>query len=213
LGSPLLALIASNSRQRLNAPLSLYVSNAGDDTNPGTSPATAFASLQHAWNFIRDRLDLNGYQVTVNVADGAYAPLFAYYPIIGPTVKFIGNPSAPGNVLVSNPNGPAISAAYSAALWVESLSVSATSSTSDYLEGGSGFVASNGANLVINNVACGACTAAHLEALSGGSISFPGPGGTMIASGSAMACLSRKVAHWVSDKVTVSAPSLVPVEK
>jgi hypothetical protein len=177
-------------RQRLIQDLELFVSNAGSDNNSGLTPNTAFASLSHAYAYVRDRLDLNGHQVTVWIIDGNYAPLWATFPVVGPPVKFIGNPQTPGNVKITNPNGPAVTGAFNANLWLESFHVGAASGTTDYLQSGSGIVASGAANITINNIECGACTTACLEALSASSISFPGAGASFTVVGGAQTCVS-----------------------
>jgi hypothetical protein len=182
-------------RQRLTADLELFVGNAGSDNNTGLTPSTAFASMQHAYEYCRDRLDLNGHQVTVWLLDGAYAPLTASYPVVGPAIKFIGNPNAPGNVIVHNPSGPAITAVFNANIWLESFHVGASSAGStDYLQSGSGIVASMASNIVVNNIDFGACSVAHMESLSGSNITLPGQGASLSISGPAMACMYAQYA-------------------
>ena len=63
----------SDFRPILTANLNLYVATTGSDTlNTGLTIASPFATLQRAWNYMQARLDLNGFNVVVNVAAGTY---------------------------------------------------------------------------------------------------------------------------------------------
>lgn len=96
-------------RTVLVANLNLYVSNAtGSDTaNTGLTSGSPFKTKQKAYDFLRQRFDLNGYTATVTVAPGTYAGFSASAPIVGAagpaSVQFIGDPATPGNVVVTGP--------------------------------------------------------------------------------------------------------------
>lgn len=72
------------TRTRLTGAVTYYVSNTagaacgaftcalGNDSNSGLSPTTPFLTIQEAWNTIAYTLDLNGFNVTVQIADGSY---------------------------------------------------------------------------------------------------------------------------------------------
>lgn len=67
-------LIASQPRVPLpaNAAYTVYVSNAGDDSGPGTA-AAPWKTIQYAVNQLLFRTDFNGNKVTIKIADGTYA--------------------------------------------------------------------------------------------------------------------------------------------
>jgi hypothetical protein len=96
---------------QLTANQVFYVNvNTGSDSNNGLSPSTAWQHIQYALNFAA-RINLNGYTITINVANGTYS---AEAPIILPringvgTVKLIGNTTTPSSVLVASTLGPAM---------------------------------------------------------------------------------------------------------
>lgn len=55
------------SRTRLTAPLTLYVSNSGSDSNDGLSPSTAWLTPQYAVDRVACDYDLNGYQLDIQL--------------------------------------------------------------------------------------------------------------------------------------------------
>jgi hypothetical protein len=62
-------------KERLGTDRIFYVRTDGNDNNNGLSntAAGAFKTIQHACDVISSTLDLNGHNVTVNVADGSYS--------------------------------------------------------------------------------------------------------------------------------------------
>jgi hypothetical protein len=148
-------------RIRLTGPLNLYVSTSGNDANTGTTVSTAFRTLQEAWNTILYDYDLNGYLITVNVANGTYAGLTCSgVPVgaallatsgsigsgyLGPApVNFVGSSGNASQCIVNVSNGACIQASYGAQIDVTSMSVTATSNSSNvYVPNfiGSGLVA------------------------------------------------------------------------
>jgi hypothetical protein len=85
-----------------------YVNPAtGNDSNDGKTPATAWQTLGHAYNWIQRSIDFAGYTVTVHCADGTYTTGVTAVGICrgqaGPgSFVFIGNTSNPSNCLVSS---------------------------------------------------------------------------------------------------------------
>lgn len=79
-----LTSLNNTGRTRLTGNVLYYVSNTagaacgtstcalGNDSNNGLSPTTPFLTIQEAWNTIAYTLDLNGFNVTVQIADGTY---------------------------------------------------------------------------------------------------------------------------------------------
>src|SRR6516225_148646 len=83
-------------RRRLTAALTVYVSTTGNDsTGDGLTIATAFATINHAYNYIRDHVDLNGQQATIQLEDGTYSSASLSFPCVGPAVIIQGNLADP----------------------------------------------------------------------------------------------------------------------
>ncbi len=91
----------------LTAPRTYYVSSvAGNDANDGITLASPFASIQKAVNTALS-FNQNGFRITVNVADGSYAP-FGVPALNGSGgLSILGNLTTPSNVLVQAPKGTA----------------------------------------------------------------------------------------------------------
>jgi len=84
------------------------VATSGNDANSGVSP-NCWATLQKAATFI-SKYNANGFTITVNVANGTYAP-FTMLPVGGNgTVNWVGNTGTPANVLISATNVSAVTA-------------------------------------------------------------------------------------------------------
>uniref|UniRef100_UPI0025470740 hypothetical protein n=1 Tax=Dongia deserti TaxID=2268030 RepID=UPI0025470740 len=103
-------------RERLLASRTYYVRTDGNDNNDGltNTAAGAFLTIQKCWNIVRDTLDLNGFTVTCQIADGTYnAGLNANGPLVGQeqAARFIvlGNAASPQNVVISTTGSNAIS--------------------------------------------------------------------------------------------------------
>lgn len=171
----ILWLIANNTRQRLTGPLNLYVNAAtGSDTNNGLTPTTAYATPQAAWVFIMQRLDVGGWTVTVNIADGSYPPLVCEGSPVGALggsgVLFIGDQASPSSVVIGNPNGVAIGVGMGAVVGLAAVRVQAGGTMVDYNGTGTGIIADRGGYLGISNVDFGTCSTGHMTAQNGGSI-------------------------------------------
>jgi hypothetical protein len=92
----------------LFAPRIYYVNaTTGLDTNTGLSAGTAFQTIQRAI-VVTQSLNMNGFNVTVNVAAGTYTP-FSCTSLNGAgTLSIIGDTTTPANVLVPAASGEAI---------------------------------------------------------------------------------------------------------
>lgn len=151
----------------LQAPATYYVNAAtGSDSNDGLSATVTgghgpFATIQHACNVV-NLFNLNGFSITVNVADGTNAP-FVTSPIGGSgSVNIIGNLTTPANCIVNQP-GSAVSSAI-------------TLAGTGYTVAGFKVTASSGSGLTVTvgssnyyNMEFGACGGCHIQ-LEGGSI-------------------------------------------
>jgi hypothetical protein len=94
-------------RERLVGPRTYYVRTDGNDANTGlvNSAGGAFLTAQKAANVIKDNLDLAGFVVTVQHADGTYTggvilEGFCVGQKNYSSIVFQGNNAAPANVLV-----------------------------------------------------------------------------------------------------------------
>jgi hypothetical protein len=102
-------LIGALARERLTANRNYYVRTDGIDTNTGliNSNVGAFLTLQKAYDTVVKTLDLAGFFVTINVADGTYtAGVTCNIPPFGSdaathAVRFVGNTTTPANCIVS----------------------------------------------------------------------------------------------------------------
>lgn len=92
-------------REVLTADRTYYVRTDGDDSNSGlvNDAANAFLTIQKACNVV-GTLDLAGYHVTIQVANGIYtAGGVISIPWIGGDVTIQGDISTPSNVLINSP--------------------------------------------------------------------------------------------------------------
>lgn len=128
------------SRTVLTGPTTFYVSPAGADTNDGLTPATAWKTLQRAWNALQTQYDFGLQIVTVKIADGTYTGgmngtgVMLSQPGAGGLI-FEGNMTTPANVLISPAAGNPFSAAYGACFTVQGMRLQAA--------------AGNGADLIV----------------------------------------------------------------
>lgn len=90
-------------RYQLTAGVTFYVRTDGSDANTGlaNSAAGAWATLQHAYDWIQANVDMAGFAVVVQIADGTYAAgASCVGPTIGGAVVFQGNVGTPANVVI-----------------------------------------------------------------------------------------------------------------
>jgi hypothetical protein len=175
----ILWLIANNTRQRLTGPLNLYVNAAaGNDTNNGLTPTTAFATPQAAWNYIMARLDVGGQSVTVNMADGSYPPIVCNGSPVGAAegsgVTFHGDTTSPSSVVIDNPNGIAAYVALGAIVSFSGMRFQAGGTGGDYNGNGCGLLANYGGYASFSNVDFGTCSTAQIVGQGGGSVTSAG---------------------------------------
>lgn len=183
-------LITSLTRTRLSAPLNLYVSTVGSDANNGLTPSTPFATLQHSYDYLMERIDMGGYPVTVNIAPGEYGGLAcAGLPVGGVAgVTYLGDINNPDNVLVNVANGIAINVAFGAQITVRGLKVQASGVPVDYAPNGCGMAASAMGRILFDHVDFGTCDTCHVLIIQafattmGGSYSISGSANSHLAS-------------------------------
>ena len=105
-----LILMNPFQRQRLGTALNLYVATTGNDSNQGLTSGNPFLTIQRAISYIANNLDLNGNNVTINVADGTYTgTVVVSGPWIGAgTVTLSGDITTPANCIISTTNANCI---------------------------------------------------------------------------------------------------------
>jgi hypothetical protein len=103
--------LGTGIRTMLTANTTFYISTTGNDSTGNGTSGNPWLTRQYAWNYILNNLDLAGYTVTVQIANGTYTANFnpvgmavgqkSYGQII-----FNGNSATPSNV-VMNPSSSA----------------------------------------------------------------------------------------------------------
>jgi hypothetical protein len=93
-------------RKLLTANVTIFVSTTGSDTTGNGTSGSPFASIQRAYNYAQQSFDLNGFIVTIQVANGTYtAGLTAGGPLVGAlgvtNCLIQGNVASPSSVVVN----------------------------------------------------------------------------------------------------------------
>lgn len=92
------------SRDILTANRSYFVSTTGSDSNGGTNSTTdAWATLQHAFFFIADSIDISSLTVTINVGAGSFAG-FGVASTVGGGVILVIGAGAGSTTITAGPN-------------------------------------------------------------------------------------------------------------
>lgn len=201
------------TRTRLFSNLNVYVATTGSDTaNSGLSASSPFLTLQKAWNYIIQSVDLNGYQVTVNVANGTYSSgvLCCGEPIgaIGavpnspgspnPPVVFLGNTTTPSNVVITVSGSNCFQASNGAVISVQGFQLQATSGApSDYVQQGTGLYAAFGGSICFNKIIFAACSS-HIVSTVGSIVETQGTGCAYTISGNATAHLNAFAGGYIT---------------
>lgn len=148
-------------RSYLTANRTYYVRTDGSDSNTGLANTAlgAFLTLQKAANVAFNGLDLNGFNVTIQIADGTYTGGVAVTgaQVGAGLITFLGNASTPANVIVSTTSADAFSATQRARFKVDALKVATATS-------GNGLIATYGAEILHDRMNFGACASIQIEA-------------------------------------------------
>lgn len=142
-------------REILTSTRDYYVSPSGDNSNDGLTSETPFLQPSFALRFVRDELDLHGFGVTVNLADGLYsdAVLLQSRWVGDGSVTLKGNgPSVCQFVVPNN----AIALTDGARLSVDGMKLSTTI--------GSCLFVSYGAVVKFSNLEFGSAAVSHVDA-------------------------------------------------
>jgi hypothetical protein len=158
----------------LQKPITFYVNaTTGDDVNfDGTTAAAVagtihgpFKTLQKPSNVINN-YNLNGFNVTVNVADGNYASFVLPSPSGAGTVNWLGNHANPGNVLVYSDNRTAINGSQTGNQYIDGFKLRST-----------------GVYTVYNDPLCCFYLSGNASTVWFGSMEFNGSPGAMVSVG------------------------------
>ena len=150
-------------RETLTANRTYYVNaSTGSDSNDGLSSGNAFATLQKAADVIWGTLDLYGFDVTVDIANGTYTSNLALSGrLTGKgTVTFSGDTTTPSNVLIST-SGHCIDAGEAAEVTVEGVKFTSSANGAIFCES---------AIVHVREVDFGTVDDRHMDARRGGTI-------------------------------------------
>ena len=157
------AVQARWARERLTADRTYYVRTDGSDINTGLvdSSGGAFLTLQKAADVIKNTLDLSGFTVTVQVADGTYTAGVTLPEYAGSgLVAYLGNTTTPGNVIVSTTGASCFYATAAKKYTVSGFKVQTATS-------GSGLEAITNSVLDFSFMNFGVCAGSHIRSASG----------------------------------------------
>ena len=173
-------------RMVLHQATTFYVNGnpgAGSDLNDGLTPATAWATLQHACNYLLSNVDFNFQVVTLQIADCGTA--YGSFNLAGipvgcyATSQFLitGNLANPANVTVQSATAgvPAFMAFNSAICTVQGFTVVNTGGATGGSTFTSGIVSASNAQVVVQNMRFGSCVnGSHMLGDLGGHIQLSG---------------------------------------
>jgi hypothetical protein len=154
-------------RERLSANRTYYVRTDGDDSNTGlvNTAGGAFLTIQHAVD-IYQTLDCNGYDITIQIADGTYTtPTTISYRIGAGNLYILGNLVTPANVLIASTGHGIVVSGHptSSKVYIRGVKFQAN---------GIGLVVDYSSVVYYGNVNFGACGIYHLSAVRDGKIFF-----------------------------------------
>lgn len=149
-------------RERLTAARTYYVRADGSDANTGlaNTSGAAFRQIQKAIN-VAATLDLNGFNVTINVAAGTYNGIILARLTGNGACIIVGDTSTPANVQIA---GGGANAIYGADLFgydITGVTVTSTGSSGIYM---------HGASIITRVIEFGACASVHVRVDNGGAI-------------------------------------------
>lgn len=156
-------------RRRLTGNTSFYVNGStGNDNNDGLSSGSAWATLTKVASYLSTQVDLNGFTVTVNVANGTYTAGFSLGSMLpgqsSPNqVKLIGNNANPISCFVNVATGAAFQAGGGGGFSVEGFQVAGPSPIA-----GAGLYAASGGVILFQNIFFNVAGVAQLFAEVGG---------------------------------------------
>jgi hypothetical protein len=158
----------NETRTRLNADTTMFVSTTGDNANVGLTAATPWATQTFAWSTICATIDLAGFTLTVQCAAGTYAQQFAASG--RPTganargcVVMLGAAGLPTTHIIDGGANSAVRT-FSNALKLQGFQIQSTGNAGIYCHG-------SGSLMLFSNIDFGACpNGAHISAVDGASV-------------------------------------------
>lgn len=145
----------------LAATSTFYVSTTGNDANDGLTSATAFLTMQEAWNTLVGNFTLNSQNVNIEVGAGTYtAGVSANGPASGFSndngINFIGSSGNPDNTVINANSSAAFSATNGAAYTINGFQLNNS--------GGSAINAFLYGEVAFKNIDFGTCSGTHISA-------------------------------------------------
>lgn len=131
--------IEANARELLTANTTYYVSTTGSDSTGDGSSGLPWATIQYAYDYIVKNLDVAGYTVTIQLADGTYTSgLTASSNWSGHGVITIkGNETTPTNCIISTTSTAfRFSASFVDRVNITGIQISSSSGHGVYMDGG-----------------------------------------------------------------------------
>ena len=190
----------SGMRIKLATNTNYYVATTGNDSTGNGSSGSPWLTIQHALNYVSNNLDLSGYTVTINVADGTYAAVSISNPFVGDgTVILSGDVTTPANCFISSSSSSCIAVVNKATLTVRGFKVSTSN--------GSGLSADLGGSItVMGAMEFGACSNAHVYSGRLSDIEFVGSTPYKISGAAAnhIQCASNSHVEVNSQTITIS---------
>jgi len=149
-------------RDRLTADRTYYVLTTGSNSNNGLANTAggAWLTLQYAVDYVLDRLDLNGYNCTIQVGSGTYTTgvtILGKRPV-GGLLKLKGDTTTPSNVVISVTGGQCIDLRRGTGMYIEGFKLSTTTS------GNCLHISSQSYLGITGNMEFGACAGIHITA-------------------------------------------------
>ncbi|MCF3638733.1 hypothetical protein LXM94_01945 [Rhizobium sp. TRM95111] len=157
-------------QETLAANRTYYVSTTGSDSNDGLTSGTAWATLQHAWDFVLANINLAGYNITIDVEDGTYTSALTASGVLtgapGPgSFQIVGNTGTPANVVLSTA-GDCIRSSNNAQIMVRGMRLTSS--------GASCFATSRGGTLEFDTIEFNTAAVSHINASGGSLVTFNG---------------------------------------
>lgn len=148
-------------REKLTAARTYYVRTDGSNSNNGltNSSGGAFLTLQKAADVVFGTLDLNGFDVTIQVGNGTYTGgVVVSLPQVGKgNITFTGNTTTPNNVIISTTSADCFEASDYAIFRVAGFDMRTTTS-------GNCLEAKNKGTITVSgNVTFGTCANFHMR--------------------------------------------------
>ena len=149
----------ANGIESLTADREFWVATNGNDSNPGTN-ASPFLTIQKAIDTLYQKINANGFNVTIKLKPGTYPPqrvLFSGLPIGETMVNLEGTGANPSDTILQTSNDfrYSVNAANSASLMVRNLKLQKTGTFTGSNTWAGGLAATTSAYIAIENIEFG----------------------------------------------------------